>query len=439
MRAEVTPKPELPGHAVLRVLELDAAPQGLTICIERRQGPEKYLSDGGWQRSESWLAPERIEGFAGGVDFHVGPVVCDMVAGLTVRLSVREPGVGNIGATVVAWPSMQTSGAYDPNRMVASDAVSGTDRGFATGSAPTTVARLPGALQMPPEGEPPAPQPPPPFVAAEPPPPFVAAEPPPPFQPAAEPPPLFQPASEPPPLFPTAAEPPPPFQFGAQGPPPPFDPGQPTAVSPSLRPPDPALDRIGGSPAKKSSAGMWIALSAILLLLLSGIGAGAYWWFVECAWCRVQPQVKPKQDDPGKIPPKPERVEASEFLDSKPAPAAMVEKCRALRDDSKQVAAFLVCRAAAEAGDPVGAMEYAGFFDPVNRAPNSPVDSDGTQAAQWYEKAAKVELVPAMRRLGQLYAKGADNFPADKAKARDWLSKAADKGDAEAKKALEEL
>jgi TPR repeat protein len=38
-----------------------------------------------------------------------------------------------------------------------------------------------------------------------------------------------------------------------------------------------------------------------------------------------------------------------------------------------------------------------------------------------------------------LYAKGAEGFPADKAKARDWLKQAADKGDADAKKALDTL
>ncbi|HJQ59784.1 MAG TPA: tetratricopeptide repeat protein [Vineibacter sp.] len=415
MRAEVLPKPELPGHAVLRVHELSAAPDGLTICIERRQGPEKYLSDGGWQRSESWLAPEHIQGFGGGIDFHVGPIVCDMVAGLTVRLSVREPGVGNIGATVVAWPSMQTSGAYDPNRMVTDEAAGGTDRGFGTGSAPTTVARMP---------QPVAPVAPPPV--------------------AAEPPPLFQPATEPPPLFQPASEPPPPFQFGPQGPPPPFGSPPPFGAAPpgfhpGLGAPDPATDRIGGAPVKKSSAGLWIGLSVIAVLLLSGVGAGAFWWFVECDWCRVTAQSKPGTDDPTKGPAKPERVLASEYLATKPKPQDMVEMCRNLRQDGRQVAAFLVCRAAAEADDPVGAVEYASFFDPVNRAANSPVDSDGVQAAQWYEKAAKVELPVAMRRLGQLYAKGADNFPADKSKAREWLTKAADKGDAEAKKALTEL
>ncbi|HEX2890176.1 hypothetical protein [Vineibacter terrae] len=404
------PKPDLPGHAVLRVHELDAAPDGLTICIERRQGPEKYLSDGGWQRSESWLAPERVQPFGGGIDFHVGPVVCDMVAGLTVRLSVREPGVGNVGATVVAWPSMQTSGAYDPNRMVAGDAPAGTDRGFGGGTGQTTVLRTPGLAEPPPP--PPLPEPPPPWVA----------DPPPPFQPAPEPPPLFQPA-EPPPLFPFPQEPPPPFDPGPGG----------------LRPPDP-MDRIGrDEKKKKSSAGLWIGLAVILVLLVGGVGAGAYWWF----FMRTTQIAEGDKGDKNKAKPptieKPERVLAAEFLETKPAAEAMVEKCRALRQDGKQIAAFLVCRAAADSGDPVGAAEYAGFFDPVNRAPNSPIDSDAVQAAQWYEKAAKVELPLAMRRLGQLYAKGADNFPADKAKACDWLKKASDKGDAEAKKSFADL
>jgi hypothetical protein len=418
MRAEVLPKPELPGHAVLRVHELDAAPDGLAICIERRQGPEKYLSDGGWQRSESWLAPERIESFRGGVDFHVGPVVCDMVAGLTVRLSIREPGVGNIGATVVAWPSMQTSGAYDPNRMVAADAPAGTDRAFGTGSAPTTVARLPEALRAPPAPEP---MPPPPAFAP------------------AEPPPLFQPASEPPPLFEPAHEPPPPFQFN-EGPPPPYGAPPPGGFTPDLRA-DAAADRIG-APPKKTSTGLWIALGAIVLLLLSGVGAGAYWWFGSCAWCRapekVVPPTPPRPNGKPPIPQQSERVLADEYLRARPPAEQMVEKCRAFRQDNRHVAAFLVCKAAADAGDPVGAAEYAAYFDPINRAASSPVDPDAAQAARWYERAAKVELPLAMRRLGQLYAKGADNFPADKARACEWLKKAADKGDPEARKGLAE-
>jgi hypothetical protein len=307
--------------------------------------------------------------------------------------------------------------------VVTADTPAGTDRAFAAGSAPTAVVRLPTAPQPP-----------------EPPPPFMVAEPPPPFQPAPEPPPPFQPAPEPPPLFQPAPEPPPPFRFEH---PQPFDQGPTVLNTPSA--PDPA-DRIGGpggSAPRKSSAGMWIALSAIVILLFAGIGAAAYWWFGDCGWCRVQgttpPPPPPGGDQPPTVPQKPERVLADEYLQTKPNPEAMVEQCRTFRQDGKLVAAFLVCRAAAEGGDPVGAAEYASFFDPVNRLQYSPVPADAQQAVQWYEKAAKVELPLAMRRLGELYAKGADNFPADKAKAREWLTKAADKGDAEARKALSEL
>jgi hypothetical protein len=205
----------------------------------------------------------------------------------------------------------------------------------------------------------------------------------------------------------------------------------------------PAADHIGGVAARRSSAAMWIVLGTVVVVLLSGVGAGAWWWFGGCDWCRVAgtptPPKPPEPDGKPQIPQQSERVLADEYLRTRPAADQMVEKCRALRADSRHVAAFLVCKAAADAGDPVGAAEYAAYFDPVNRAPNSPIDPDAAQAARWYERAAKVELPLAMRRLGQLYAKGADNFPADTAKAKEWLTKAADKGDSEAKKALAEL
>jgi hypothetical protein len=306
--------------------------------------------------------------------------------------------------------------------MVAPDAPAGTDRGFGTGSAPTTIAYLPEAPHRGLSG---TPAPPPPF-------------------PVAEPPPVFQPSPEPPPLFETAAEPPPPFQFG-EDPPPPFHAAPGPAATPGLRA-DAAFDRIGGDTAqRKSSSAMWIVLGAVAVLLLSGVGAGAYWWFGGCDWCRVTGTVPPRPPKPpqpnGKpqIPQQSERVLADEYLRTRPAADQMVEKCRALRQDSMHVAAFLVCKAAADAGDPVGAAEYAAYFDPVNRAAGSPIDPDAAQAVRWYERAAKVELPLAMRRLGQLYGKGAANFPADKAKACEWLTRAADKGDPEARKTLAEL
>lgn len=114
MRATVLPLAE-PGHATLRITELDAPPEGLTISIQRQQGPDSHLADDGWRRTEAWLQPERVVRLKGNLEFQLGPEICDRLAGIaTVRLRVKEPDIGVVGATVMAWPQMLTSGAIDP-------------------------------------------------------------------------------------------------------------------------------------------------------------------------------------------------------------------------------------------------------------------------------------------------------------------------------------
>jgi hypothetical protein len=109
---------------MLRITELEAAPQGLTISIERQQGPESHLADDGWRRTETWLQPARVERRRDLLEFHLGPEICDRLAGIaTVRLRVREPDIGVVATTVVAWPSMLTSGAVDPSRTFDDDTV----------------------------------------------------------------------------------------------------------------------------------------------------------------------------------------------------------------------------------------------------------------------------------------------------------------------------
>ncbi len=116
VRATVQALPE-PGHAILRVSELDAAPEGLALSIQRQQGPESHLGDDGWRRTEAWLLPGRVERRRDTLEFHLGPEICDRLAGIaTVRVRVKEPDIGVVGTTVVAWPAMLTSGALDPSR-----------------------------------------------------------------------------------------------------------------------------------------------------------------------------------------------------------------------------------------------------------------------------------------------------------------------------------
>ena len=123
VRASVEPLPE-PGHAILRVSELDSAPDGLALSIQRQQGPESHLADDGWRRTEAWLLPEHVERRKDVLEFHLGPEICDRLAGIaTVRVRVKEPDIGVVGTTVVAWPAMLTSGALDPSSKLYDDTV----------------------------------------------------------------------------------------------------------------------------------------------------------------------------------------------------------------------------------------------------------------------------------------------------------------------------
>ena len=114
VRASVLPLAD-PGHATLRLTDLDASPEGLTLSIQRQQGPDSHLADDGWRRTETWLQPARVQRVGNALEFELGPEICDRLAGVaTVRLRVKEPDIGVVGTTVVAWPAMLTSGAADP-------------------------------------------------------------------------------------------------------------------------------------------------------------------------------------------------------------------------------------------------------------------------------------------------------------------------------------
>src|SRR6185369_10387590 len=67
-----------------------------------------------WRRTEAWLQPEHVLRVKDSLEFQLGPEICDRLAGIaTIRLRVKEPDIGVVGTTVVAWPRMLTSGAID--------------------------------------------------------------------------------------------------------------------------------------------------------------------------------------------------------------------------------------------------------------------------------------------------------------------------------------
>ncbi len=375
MRATVLPQPD-PGHAILRVTDLDAPADGLALSLQRQQGPDSHLADDGWRRTEAWLVPAHVERVKGALEFHLGPEICDRLAGTsTVRLRVREPDIGVVGATVIAWPQMLTSGAIDPSARSTDDLV-----------------RMRRPAQR------------------------------------IEPPPLRIEPELPPPLVLQAPE-----------------------LPPRLPEPEPE------PPPPRSNGGTWL-LTLIVLALLIGGGTYAYLFHrqqlealmgiapppaasaAETAAAPSPPVPTPTPTPAPTIEPpkKASRLAIDEYLATKPTPEALLKRAGDYAQGGDLREAFLVWRAAAEAGNPQAELAVAGFYDPL-QLPKAGFPQDGTRAADWYERAALAGNVEAQRKYGQLLAKGGAGLAADPTKARTWLQQAAGQNDAEAKKALETL
>jgi hypothetical protein len=361
VRATIAPLPE-PGHALLRVSELDAAPEGLTLSIQRQQGPETHLADDGWRRTETWLLPDEVSRNGDVLEFHLGPEICDRLAGIaTVRLRVREPDIGVVGTTVVAWPAMLTSGAAGASGTY-DDTVRLRRRQQA---APPSPPELPPPLEIPPEPPPPPPP------------------------------------------------------------------------RPELRA---ARDPMADMPKRSGATGWMIA--AVLVLL--AVGGGYYYWTNHLhppepvVAAAPPPAPTPLQPAASQPPAKSVRETVAEYFATKPAPDAMLAKAQEFAKAGDVSAAFLVYRHAAEQGSAAAQLELAAFYDPT-QPPRAGFPHDGTQAADWYERAALTGLAEAQRKLGLLLAKGGSGLSADVTKAKVWLQQAAAQNDAEAKKALDGL
>jgi hypothetical protein len=373
LRASVLPQPD-PGHAILRITDLDAPADGLALSLQRQQGPDSHLADDGWRRTEAWLVPAHVERVAGALEFHLGPEICDRLAGTaTVRLRIKEPDIGVVGSTVIAWPQMLTSGAIDPSARSTDDLV--------------RLRRPALKIEMP---KPVEPELPPPLVVEPPEVPLRATEP---------------------------AAPPP----------------------------------------SRSNTGTWL-VTIILLILVAG-GAYAYFFHreqIENLIAGAPPPAAPVTTTAAATPPAPEpmpapakppapeppkkssRLAIADYLATKPTPEALLTRGKEYAQGGNLREAFLVWRAAAEAGNPQAEIEVAAFYDPLMQA-KAGFTPDGARAADWYERAALAGSPEAQRKFGLLLAKGGAGLPADAAKAKDWLQQAAAQNDAEAKKALEAL
>jgi hypothetical protein len=113
IQAKIVQPQERPGYALLRVTGLDSRPDGLTVSVRRAQGPDSHLSEDGWRKTESWLAPVSTARRGEAIEMLLGPSIVDRCAASNVQITIREPDVGEVGRTVVAFGNLQTSGAGD--------------------------------------------------------------------------------------------------------------------------------------------------------------------------------------------------------------------------------------------------------------------------------------------------------------------------------------
>ena len=201
-----------------------------------------------------------------------------------------------------------------------------------------------------------------------------------------------------------------------------------------------ARDPLADLPKRSGATGWMIA--AVLVLL--AVGGGYYYWTNHLhppepvVVAATPPTPTPLQPPVPQPPAKSVRETVAEYLATKPTPEAMLAKARDFAKADDFASAFLVFRQAAEQGNAAAQLELASFYDPMGPA-KAGFPHDGTQAADWYERAALTGLAEAQRKLGLLLAKGGAGLTADATKAKVWLQQAAAQNDADAKKALDGL
>jgi hypothetical protein len=201
----------------------------------------------------------------------------------------------------------------------------------------------------------------------------------------------------------------------------------------------------------------WFALAAVLLL--AGVGVGAWWlgWFGETPLSApdVAQLVEPtsdrppaQEDEPESTqtrettpPPEPDTIFsgialASRFLADGPTAAAIFDRAEQLEQAGDCPAAYALYSEAANA-DPNFAARLARRYDPLTHRPGTCIAApDIPYAIVYYSDAAEAGDIEVQRRLGQLMAEHEPSGPTHEA-GLGWLRKAAAGGDEEARRSLE--
>jgi hypothetical protein len=128
------------------------------------------------------------------------------------------------------------------------------------------------------------------------------------------------------------------------------------------------------------------------------------------------------------------------FIRGEPSADEALAEAQGLLKRGKTDLSFLLFQHAARHGSADASVAVARFYDPATWSERtSPLpQADAETAAYWYEPAALAGSVEAQRRLGKILV-DLDLGEPQRAKGVEWLRKAADAGDDEARALLETL
>jgi hypothetical protein len=205
----------------------------------------------------------------------------------------------------------------------------------------------------------------------------------------------------------------------------------------------------------------WIALAAVVLLAIAGLGAWQFDLFRRFAQDEsregpvttppLQADQAPADTSPPELPPPPPTTPelqpappskgialAREYLSGRPAAEAIFARAEQAEKDGDCPAAYAFFSGAANKA-PALAARLARRYDPQTHTPGPCIGApDIPYAIVYYSDAAEADDVPVQRRLGQLMVEREPSGPTRQAGLK-WLRKAAGAGDAEAKHILEKL